>query len=193
MTVKTGFSLAAAAAVSVIALAGCGGGGSTTAAAGATTPASQSASAGTSSSSAAAAPTPSQQSSPATQTSPLPKSAASLLAQPTVPADSSSTSFTTPALTGVKGWGTYTRIGERVKVYICVEDLNKTAYGVGAEAIGTDGTQTNNIGTVLFPHLYGKTQCTTSVLMWGAHLSVHAFIGGDDGTVVQTGSAETLY
>jgi hypothetical protein len=189
MTGKVGISASFAAVAAVIAIAGCSS-GSTGAAGGSTASATSDATSQTGSGSPGTS-----SSAPSQQSSATAHPTANVVAPVTVPANATSVAFTIPTLTGVKGWGTYTKVGKRVKVYICVEDLSPTAYGTGALAIGSNasGGMHSNLGAVLFPNKYRQTQCTNSILLNGAHLTVHDFIGGSNGTITQTGPSKTLY
>jgi hypothetical protein len=198
MTGKASISIAVAALASVITLAGCGAGsGSTTAG---QTSASQTApsSSGSSGSSApgASSSAPGASSQPTHKASAKAQPTHQIVAQPTaVPAGAQKISFTVPALTGVKAYGDYTKIGTRVKVDICADDVSPTDYAVGALAVGSSSSSsmTSKLGVVVFPHRYGTTWCTHSTLLIGGHLTVHAFIGGDNGQITQTGPSKQLY
>jgi hypothetical protein len=188
MTGKVGISAGVAAVAAVIAIAGCSSSSSTGATGGSTASATSDATSQTGSGSPGTSSSQPGQQSTAKPTSNVVKPV-------TVPANATSVAFTIPTLTGVKGWGTYTKVGTRVKVNICVEDLSPTAYGTGAIAIGSSasGGLHSNLGAVLFPNKYKQTQCTNSILLNGSHLTVHDFIGGNNGTITQTGPSKTLY
>jgi hypothetical protein len=107
------------------------------------------------------------------------------------------TSFTVPSIPGdnvVEGYGSYTKINaERVKVTICAKQTGP-AFSVGALALvyNTAGA-TKNIGGVVLTGP-GNTSCgTITFLFYSAHLRVHAFIGGNDGTIKQTGPVLDIY
>jgi len=195
MTGKAGIAIAVAAAASVIVVAGCGG-GSTGTTAGSQPTSSQTGSGSQSASQPSSSSQPTSPSSPTHQSSAKAAATHQIVAQPTViPAGAQKVSFTVPTLTGVKAYGDYTKIGTRVKVDICADDVSPTAYAVGALAVGSSGSSsmTSKLGVVVFPHRYGTTWCTHSTLLIGGHLTVHAFIGGDNGQIAQTGPSKELY
>lgn len=114
-------------------------------------------------------------------------------AQPT----SGTVSFTVPAIPGenvVSAHGSYTRLGtSRVKVTMCATQTG-SAYAVGALALAYNSSgASKNVGATVLPGA-GKTQCGTIIfLFYTAHLKVHAFIGGSNGTIVKTGPVKTIY
>jgi hypothetical protein len=115
------------------------------------------------------------------------------------PASSSSGthSFTVPAISGqnvVTGWGSYTKIGTaRVKVTMCAKQTG-AAFSVGDVALAYDATgASQNLGATILTGP-GNTSCVTNTfILYTAHLKVHAFIGGGNGTIVKTGPVLTLY
>ncbi|MDQ2811270.1 MAG: hypothetical protein M3Z75_05150 [Actinomycetota bacterium] len=80
-----------------------------------------------------------------------------------------------------------------MKVTVCAKQTG-SAFSVGAvaDAYNSSGG-VKNIGAV---DLAGKgdLQCvSTTILFYTAHLKVHAFIGGTNGTIAKTGATLTLY
>ena len=111
---------------------------------------------------------------------------------------SGSGSFTVPVISGnnvVSAHGTYTKLGtERVKVTICATKTG-TAYAVGALAVAYNSSgASKNVGAVILPEAGSSQACGTKVfLFYTAHLKVHAFIGGNNGTITQTGPVKNVY
>ncbi len=110
---------------------------------------------------------------------------------------SGGTNFTVPAIPGnnvVSAWGSYRKLNaERVQVSICAKQTG-TAFSVGALALAynTSGA-TKNLGAVVLTGP-GQTSCgTMTFLFYSAHLTVHAFIGGNNGTITTTGPVLNLY
>jgi len=105
--------------------------------------------------------------------------------------------FTVPGIPGdnvVTAWGSYTKIGTaRVKVTMCAKQTG-TAFSVGAIALVYDASgASQNIGATILTGP-GHTSCVaTTFILYTAHLKVHAFIGGDNGTIVKTGPVLTIY
>jgi len=115
------------------------------------------------------------------------------------PADTGSGThdFTVPGIPGdnvVTAWGSYTKIGTaRVKVTMCAKQTG-TAFSAGAIALvyAASGASQNIGATILTGP--GNTSCVaTTFILYTAHLKVHAFIGGDNGTIVKTGPVLTIY
>jgi len=102
-----------------------------------------------------------------------------------------------PAIPGenvVSGYGSYTKIGTaRVKVTMCAKQTG-SAFSVGAIALvyNTSGADMNIGATILTGP--GNSSCVmTTFILYTAHLKVHAFIGGSNGTIVKTGPVLTIY
>jgi hypothetical protein len=115
----------------------------------------------------------------------------------TAGASSGTHDFTVPAIPGenvVTAWGSYTKIGTaRVKVDVCAKQTG-TAFSVGAVALvyAASGASQNIGATILTGP--GNTSCVTNTfILYTAHLKVHAFIGGNNGTIVKTGPVLTIY
>jgi hypothetical protein len=140
---------------------------------------------------------------PATSAAPEPAtSAATHAAAIPVKAPSSSTGsgthyFTVPGITGdniVTGHGSYTRVGtESVKVSICAQQTG-AAFSVGTEALAYNSSGgSQNLGAVILTGPGAPTCVSGTIPFYTAHLKVHAFIGGDKGTITKTGPVLTLY
>jgi hypothetical protein len=102
-----------------------------------------------------------------------------------------------PAIPGdnvVSGYGSYTKIGTaRVKVIMCAKQTGK-AFSVGAVALAYNASgASQNLGATILTGP-GQSSCvSTTFILYTAHLKVHAFIGGSNGTIVKTGPVLTLY
>ena len=102
-----------------------------------------------------------------------------------------------PAIPGnnvVSAYGSYTKIGTaRVKVTVCAKQTG-TAFSVGAIALVYDASgASKNIGATILTGPGNSTCVNTTFILYTAHLKVHAFIGGSNGTIVKTGPVLTLY
>lgn len=105
--------------------------------------------------------------------------------------------FTVPAIPGdnvVSAYGSYTKIGTaRVKVTMCAKQTG-TAFSVGAIALVYDASgASKNIGATILTGPGNSSCVNTTFILYTAHLKVHAFIGGSNGTIVKTGPVLTLY
>jgi hypothetical protein len=114
------------------------------------------------------------------------------------PSTSSGThSFTVPAISGdnvVSAYGSYTKIGTaRVEVTMCAKQTG-TATAVGAIALAYNSSgASSNIGATILTGPGNSSCVSRTFILYTAHLTVHAFIGGSDGTIVKTGPVLTLY
>ncbi len=105
--------------------------------------------------------------------------------------------FTVPAIPGdnvVTGWGSYTLIGTaRVKVTMCAKQTG-SAFSVGAIALVYNSSGASmNIGATILTGPGNSSCVNTTFILYTAHLKVHAFIGGSNGTIVKTGPVLTIY
>ena len=105
--------------------------------------------------------------------------------------------FTVPAIPGdnvVTAYGSYTKIGTaRVKVTMCAKQTG-TAFSVGAIALVYSASgASQNIGATILTGPGNTTCVSNTFILYTAHLKVHAFIGGSNGTIVKTGPVLTLY
>jgi hypothetical protein len=102
-----------------------------------------------------------------------------------------------PAISGdnvVSAYGSYTKIGTaRVEVTVCAKQTG-TATAVGAEALAYNSSgASSNIGATILTGPGNSSCVSRTFILYTAHLTVHAFIGGSDGTIVKTGPVLTLY
>jgi hypothetical protein len=105
--------------------------------------------------------------------------------------------FTVPAIPGdnvVTAYGSYSKIGSaRVKVTMCAKQTG-TAFSVGAIALvyAASGAS-QNIGATILTGPGDPTCVSNTFILYTAHLKVHAFIGGSNGTIKETGPVLTVY
>ena len=102
-----------------------------------------------------------------------------------------------PAIPGdniVTASGSYTKIGTaRVKVTMCAKQTG-AAFSVGALAdVYNASGASKNIGAVILTGPGNSTCVSMTFILYTAHLKVHAFIGGSNGTIVKTGPVRTIY
>jgi hypothetical protein len=105
--------------------------------------------------------------------------------------------FTVPAIPGdnvVTAYGSYSKIGTaRVKVIVCAKQTG-TAFSVGAVALVYDSSgASQNIGATILTGPGNSTCVSNTFILYTAHLKVHAFIGGSNGTIEKTGPVLTIY
>jgi hypothetical protein len=94
----------------------------------------------------------------------------------------------------VTAYGSYSKIGTaRVKVTMCSKQTG-TAFSVGAIALVYNASgATKNIGATILTGPGNSSCVSNTFILYTAHLKVHAFIGGSNGTIVKTGPVLTIY
>jgi hypothetical protein len=94
----------------------------------------------------------------------------------------------------VCGYGSYTKIGTaQVKVVICAKQT-ADAFSVGTQALAYNSSgASKDIGAVILTGPGEPTCVSETFLFYTAHLKVHAFIGGNKGSITKTGPVLTLY
>ena len=112
-------------------------------------------------------------------------------------ASSGGDSFTVPAIPGddvVSAYGSYEKLGTaRVKVTMCAKQTG-TAFSVGAIALVYDSSgASQNIGATILTGPGNSTCVSNTFILYTAHLKVHAFIGGSNGTIEKTGPVLSIY
>jgi len=105
--------------------------------------------------------------------------------------------FTVPGISGdnvVSAYGSYEKIGTaRVKVTMCAKQTGK-AFSVGAIALVYSASgSSKNIGATLLNGPGDSTCVSNTFILYTAHLKVHAFIGGSNGTIIKTGPVLAIY
>jgi hypothetical protein len=94
----------------------------------------------------------------------------------------------------VSAYGSYEKIGTaRVKVTMCAKQTG-TAFSVGAIALAYSASgSSQNIGATILTGPGNSTCVSNTFILYTAHLKVHAFIGGSNGTIIKTGPVLTIY
>jgi hypothetical protein len=184
-------------------LSACGGGSdpsaaATSAAASASTPGASPSSAltGTPASSLTPSTSPTGEHSAAAKASGTATASARPKSSPTKTSSATGT-FTVPSIPGdnvVTAYGSYAKIGTAtVKVTVCAKQTG-TAFAVGAEALVYNaGGASQNLGPTILTGPGNSACATNTFILYTAHLTVHAFIGGSKGTIIKTGPVLTIY
>jgi hypothetical protein len=105
--------------------------------------------------------------------------------------------FTVPSISGdnvVSAYGSYEKIGTaRVKVTMCAKQTG-SAFSVGAIALVYSASgSSQNIGATILTGPGNSSCVSNTFILYTAHLKVHAFIGGSNGTIIKTGPVLTIY
>lgn len=98
-----------------------------------------------------------------------------------------------PAVTGLKAWGTYTKVARGIKVNVCAEDMSRSIYAVGAVAVASNSTYKmhTNLGAVAFG--YHQTICRSMTLRFTSHLQVYSFTANNKGMITHRTKMKKIY
>jgi hypothetical protein len=99
--------------------------------------------------------------------------------------------FSIPGVYGIGAWGSYQRVGPRVRVTVCVRDLAPGIYGGAAAAVTTNGRRRQAIAAVVVG--YQHTACKTMTSAYTSHLAVDALSGYRNGKVRRIGRIQQIY
>ena len=98
-----------------------------------------------------------------------------------------------PATTGLKAWGTYTKVAKGIKVNVCAEDMSRSIYAVGAVVVASNSTYKmhSNLGAVAFG--YHQTICRSMTLRFTSHMQVYSFAANNKGMVTHKSKLKKIY
>jgi len=98
-----------------------------------------------------------------------------------------------PAVTGLKAWGTYTKVAKGIKVNVCAEDMSRSIYAVGAVTVASNSTYKmhTNLGAVAFG--YHQTICRSMTLRFTSHLQVYSFTANNKGMITHQTKMKKIY
>jgi len=98
-----------------------------------------------------------------------------------------------PAVTGIKAWGTYTKVAKGIKVNVCAEDMSRSIYAVGAVTVASNSTYKmhTNLGAVAFG--YHQTICRSMTLRLTSHLQVYSFTANNKGMITHQTKMKKIY
>ena len=101
--------------------------------------------------------------------------------------------FGIPGVYGIRAWGSYTDVGSKVQVTVCVEDTARSVYGAAAVglAFGPGYRHHSNVGAAAVG--FGHSQCDTIETPYKSHLVVEALSGEKNGKVDQRGHLKRIY
>jgi hypothetical protein len=123
---------------------------------------------------------------------------AAMLAVSALPASAATMGSTThklsfPATSGLKAWGSYTRVAKGVKLNVCAQDTSKSVYAVGAVALASNSTYKmhSNLGAVAFGD--HQTICRTMTLHFTSHLQVYSISLNNKGMITHKSKLKKIY
>jgi hypothetical protein len=98
-----------------------------------------------------------------------------------------------PAVSGLKAWGTYTKVSKGIKVNVCAEDMSRSIYAVGAVVVASNSTYKmhSNLGAVAFG--YHQTICRHMTLRFTSHLQVYSFTANNKGMMTHKTKLKKIY
>jgi len=98
-----------------------------------------------------------------------------------------------PAVTGLKAWGTYTKVAKGIKLNVCAQDTSKSIYAVGAVALASNSNYKmhSNLGAVAFGD--HATICRTMTLRFTSHLQVYSISLNNKGMITHKTKLKTIY
>ena len=98
-----------------------------------------------------------------------------------------------PAVTGLKAWGTYTKVAKGIKVNVCAEDMSRSIYAVGAVTVASNSTYKmhTNLGAVAFG--YHQIICRSMTLRLTSHLQVYSFTANNKGMITHQTKMKKIY
>ena len=98
-----------------------------------------------------------------------------------------------PAVTGLKAWGTYTKVAKGIKVNVCAEDMSRSIYAVGAVTVASNSTYKmhTNLGAVAFG--YHQTICRSMTLRFTSHLQVYSFTANNKGMITHQTKMKKIF
>ena len=122
---------------------------------------------------------------------------AAMLALSAVPASTAMAStphkLSFPAVTGLKAWGTYTKVAKGVKLNVCAQDTSRSTYAVGAVALASNSNYKmhTNLGAVAFGD--HAVICRTMTLRFTSHLQVYSISLNNRGMITHKTKLKTIY
>lgn len=112
-------------------------------------------------------------------------------APPAAAATSTARTFGIPGVYGIGAWGSYQRVGSRMRITVCVRDTVRGVYGGAAAGVAFTGPRRQVVTAVVVG--YGHTSCQTMTTGYTDHLVVAALSGWPNRTVRQHGDVRQIY
>jgi hypothetical protein len=123
---------------------------------------------------------------------------AAMLAVSALPASAATMGSTThklsfPAMSGLKAWGTYTKVAKGIKLNVCAKDTSNSIYAVGAVALASNSNYKmhSNLGAVAFGD--HQTICRTMTLHFTSHLQVYSISLNNKGMITHKSKLKKIY
>jgi ABC-type Co2+ transport system permease subunit len=99
--------------------------------------------------------------------------------------------FSVPGVHGISAWGSYQRLGAKVRVTVCVRVSSRDIYGGAAAGVAYSGRHHQSVAAVAVG--YQHTACQSMSTGYTAHLIVDALSGYRNGKVRQAGKIRQIY
>jgi hypothetical protein len=101
--------------------------------------------------------------------------------------------FSIPGVYGVRAWGIYYDIGQKVRVTVCVQDTAQGVYGAGAVGLAFTPNYRRHSTVNAVTVGYGHSQCHSMLSPYTGNLVVEAFSGYKNGHVREHGRLKRIY
>lgn len=123
---------------------------------------------------------------------------AAMLALSALPASAATMQSSThkisfPSLHGVSGWGTYQKVGSKVKIVVCADDTVRGEFAAAAVVLAYNSKYTQHMELGAVDIGYHQTVCRSESLRYTAHLKVYTFVGGNNGRIAAKSRTKTIY
>jgi hypothetical protein len=99
--------------------------------------------------------------------------------------------FSIPGVYGISAWGSYARLGTKVRVTVCVEGTSRGIYGGASAGVAYTSRHHQSVAAVTVG--YRHIACQTMTSGYTAHLIVDAVSGYRNGKVRQAGRIRQIY
>lgn len=101
--------------------------------------------------------------------------------------------FGIPGVYGVRAWGSYSNVGAKVRVTVCVKDTVRSVYGAAAVGLAFNSSYRRHDGTGAAAIGYGHSQCHAMLSPYTSHLVVEALSGDKNGKIRERGKLKQIY
>ena len=123
---------------------------------------------------------------------------AAMLALSALPASAATMQSSThkisfPSLHGVSAWGTYQKIGSKVRLNVCAEDTVRGEFAAAAVTLAYNSSYTLHLELGAVDIGYHQTVCRSETLRYAGHLKVYTFVGSNKGRIAAMSKIKTIY
>jgi hypothetical protein len=98
-----------------------------------------------------------------------------------------------PGLSGVSAWGSYSKIGSRVKISVCAEDTTRGEFAAAAVVLDYNSNYSKHMKGGAVDIGYHATACVSMYMPYTSHLRIYTFVGGSNGKVLRQSKTKVIY